>query len=425
MLAHHLISVLNVTFLDLNDDYNLSRINKLTSFHVIVWASDRNSAQLVTESVQRRIKDFTMKGGVFIMLTPWPEWADEIVGFHYSDEKTKHNPIDYVYFNHPIILKSYLNISRDMDYRWENKVYPTGVNITYIVRDTNDQPLLSMSSYGLGYGILCATPVSTLSETVNSYTTIIINTIFYACGKEVLPILWHKGFIQETTPKGRLQYSISGKPGGPLLLWIVNNGPVTNFEIHLNASFFGLNSKGWIALDVANLQLVAQGQGNDISISVPVNNMSWLPIYIMNNTQEHRLLYSNLPAVVQNTYPNQALYKICTTLGQDMLLIVRSSVVPNEITINNYLIKSTTEFSAILYESNEDSYFYDLQNGLIYIRAKARERNITVRIVFKETQYILSIFEENKQFINVLLILSVVLVELYAINRTRRSIGGK
>jgi hypothetical protein len=422
-LARYLMSVVNVTFLNV---YNLNRMSNFMAFHVIIWASDIDSAPLVTESTQQGIKDFIRNGGGFVVLTPWPKWADEIVGFDYSDEKITPAQIDYVYFNHSI-LKPFLNISRGMDYRWENKVYPTKMNVTYIVRDINNQPLVSISSYGLGRGILCATPISTLSKTVNSYTTVIINAIFYAARKEeVLPILWYEDFIHEALAKSYIQYSISGKPGGHLLLWIINNEPLANFEIHLNASFFGLNPEGWIALDTVNWLPVAQGQGNDISISIQVNNMSWLPIYVMDNVQELRVLYSNSLVKAQKIYPNQALYEIRAALGQDIWLILRNTVVPEEIRLNTHPVKNAKELSSILHKFDKDSYFYDEKNQLTYIRVKAEERDVTVRMIYgKEVRPIFYAFEENKHFVYALLILLPVLVELYALKRTKSRVACK
>jgi hypothetical protein len=87
--------------------------------------------------------------------------------------------------------------------------------------------------------------------------------------------------------------------------------------------------------------------------------------------------------------------------------------------MNAHPAKNVKRLSSILYDFNEDSYFYDNENQLTYIRAKASGRDATVRIIYGETKPILYTFEENKQFMYALLILSFVVVELYALNRTR------
>ncbi|MEM1989216.1 MAG: hypothetical protein QW782_01080 [Candidatus Bathyarchaeia archaeon] len=417
MLAHYLMSVLNVTFLNLSDDYNLNRISNLTSFHVIVWASDRNTAQLVTESAQRRVKDFIKNGGGFVMLSPWPEWADEIVGFSYSDEKITSAPINYVYPDHPI-LKPYSSIMRDINYGWENKVYPIGIDFTYVIRDMNDQPLLSTSSYGLGRSILCAVPASTLNEMVDTHATIIINAIFYAARKEeVLPILWYEGLTQ-TASKAGVQYSISGKPGGPLLLWLVNNGHGATFEIHLNASFFCLNPEGWVALDIANWRPVAQGQGNDICVRIQINSMSWLPIYLMNDVRDLHVLYSNAPIETEKTYPNQAVYSIKTYPSETIWLLIRSRKPLQTVIVDNYSLPKTTSSTKFNASTPDEVWFYDSENEFLMLRLKGGGER-TIRVILDTSKSIISLLVEHKYLFSIFLIIFTIIFEFLLVRRMR------
>lgn len=408
MLAHYLTSVLNVTFLNLSDDYNLDRISNLTSFHVIVWASDRKSAQLVTENAQRKIKDFVKNGGGFVVLTPWPKWADEIVGFSCSDEKITPGSVNYVYFKHPI-LKPYSDIPRDVNYGWENKVYPIRADSIYVIKDINDQPLLSTRLYGLGRSILCTI----------SYTPIILNAIFYAAGKEeVLPILWYEDFTRETISKDYVQYSMRGKPGGPLLLWLVNNGPITKFEIHLNASFFQLNPEGWVALDVLNWLPVARGRGNDIGISIQVNNMSQLPIYIVNDTQELHILYSNAAIKIEKIYPNQAIYSIKSYSSETTWLMIKSSRQLQTVIVDNYSLPKMPSLTSINATTLIEGWFYDHENELLKVKLKSGGEH-TVRVILDTSKPLLLPLDERKYLLSIFLITFIMIFEFLVVRRTR------
>jgi hypothetical protein len=420
MLARYLTSLLNITFLNLSNDYNLSRIDSLTPYHVIIWASDKNFSKLVTESAQIRIKDFVKNGGGFVVLTPWPKWIDEIVGFSYSDEKITLGSINYVYFNHTI-LKPYSDIPRDMKYGWENKVYPTGVDSMYIIRDINDQPLLSTRLYGLGRSVLCATPTSVFSGGANGYATIILNAIFYAAGKEgALPIVWHEDFAQGVISKDSVQYSMRGKPGGPLLLWLASNGPVAKFEIHLNASFFQLDPEGWIALDVFNWVPVARGRGNDIGISIHVTNMSQLPIYITNDTQEFRVLYSNAIVETEEVYPNQAIYSIKSYPAETIWLIIRSSKLLQAVIVDDHPLPKTFSSTSINAPTSIEGWFYDPENELLKVKLKSEGEHV-IRVMLDTSIPLLSQLDEHKYLLWIFLTIFIMVFEFLAVRRTRLS----
>ncbi|MEM3526399.1 MAG: hypothetical protein QXV37_03205, partial [Candidatus Jordarchaeaceae archaeon] len=276
--------------------------------------------------------------------------------------------------------------------------------------------------YGLGLGILCGTPSQNIDELTYDYLTILTNAIFYGARRDdVLPAIWYGDSVRQKSISDGIAYTISGKPGGPILLWLIATNNKTQSEISLNANFFNIDINGWVALDTTSWLPVAMGNGTEICVKIHMKPLTWLPICIVNYTKDFHVLYSNSLVEAQKIYPTQALYKTCSILGQDIWLIVRSTKVPKEIKAENDPIRSAREIS-VLYKPSVDSYFYDEENQLIYIRLKAKAKDITVRIIYEKTRPSFNILEENKQFIYALLILSFVLVELYAVNKARSRI---
>jgi hypothetical protein len=418
-LAQHLLSTVNVTLARIDIDRNLSRFGNFKNFDVIVFASDKYSAECLTQDACRRVKDFVKRGGGLVVMFSWPEWIDEVVGFRITDEKIAGGTVAYVDFNHPI-LAPYTSIDWYSASWSVYRIIQTGENASFIVEDTNGQPWISSNHYGFGLSVLCGTPTDNINKLKHDYLTILTNVILYTARREsVLPAIWYGGFTSKELLNDVVPCTISGEPGGPLLLWLAGNSNKTEFEIYLNANFFNISTDGWVVLDAANWSLIGVGNGAEIHVKIYMQPETWLPIYILNDTKDFHVLYSNTLVEAQKIYPNQALYEIRSALGQDIWLIVKSPVAPEEVKISTHPAKNVKKLSSILYDFTEDSYFYDNENQLTYVRAKASGRDATVRIVYGETKPILYTFEENKQFIYALLILSFVLVELYALNRTR------
>ncbi|MBS7281086.1 MAG: hypothetical protein KIH09_14825 [Candidatus Freyarchaeota archaeon] len=421
-LAQYLLSTVNITLARVDIDQNLSRFGDFKTYDVIVLASDKYSAERLTQNAQQRIKEFVERGGGLVVIFDWPEWVNEIVGFNSTIEKISSGQISYVDSKHPI-LAFCTSIDLYNAYWSVCKIIQIGENATFIVRDSNGQPWISSNPYGSGFGVLCGAPSENINELKYDYLTILANAIFYAAKKDnMLPAVWYGDSLKGESLSDYTEYTISGKPGGPLLLWLISNNNKTWFEINLNANFFNIDTKGWVALDAVSWLPV--GMSNGTKIGIKIQSGTWLPIYIMNDTQNFHILYSNSPIKTQKVYPNQALYEIRSDPGQDVWLIVRSTAVPKEIRVGANLIRSVSELST-LYKSSEGSYFYDEENRLTYIRFIAKEKNVAVRIIHEEVQSIVYIFDENKQFIYALLMLSLVLVELYALNRAKSRFGDK
>ncbi|MEM2930473.1 MAG: hypothetical protein QW797_06405 [Thermoproteota archaeon] len=421
ILAEYFLSTTNVTLARIDKDQNLSRFGYFETFNVIVLASDKYSADQLTQDARQRIKEFVKRGGGLVVMFNWPEWIDEIVGFKFTSERVAPGLISYADLNHPILV-AYTSIDWYNAYWSANKIIQIGENATFIVKDSNGQPWISYNPYGSGVAILCGAPSDNINEFKYDYLTILTNAIFYAAKKDnTLPAIWYGDSLKEKSLSDYIEYTISGKPGGPLLLWLTTNNNETRIEINLNANFFNIDTDGWVALDAVSWLPVGMGNGTEICIKI--QSGTWLPIYIMNDTQDFHILYSNLLIKAQKIYPNQALYEICSDLEQDVWLIVRSTVVPREIRVEANPIRSASGLST-LYKLGEGSYFYDEKNRLTYIGFIAKEKDTTVRIIREETRSAFYMVDENKQLIYALLVLSLVLVELYVLNRAKSRVGG-
>lgn len=445
--AQSLTSTVNITFARVSDDYNLSRFYDFRTFNVIVWASDKNSMELVTQSAQKRVKNFIDKGGGFVLLSPWAEWADEIVGYRCLDQKIVSGSIGYIKYDHPII-KPYTNMKGYICIWSGIRIIPEGTSTTYvIVKDTNNQPCISTAAYGSGRSVLCGKPESVSNVSGNGYVAILTNAVFYAAGKEdCLPILWNGGFSQETASRDKVGYSLTGKAGGPILLWLKNTGPTTTFEISLNASFFQLDPAGWIALNAANWLPVARGQGSNVSIKLEVANISWAPIYIMNYTKDLDIIYSNAPIEVENAYPNQAIYEVNATRLQAIYLAIKSTWPSQGVFIGNYsvqqaymLINGTMPppqtflahtatvilgirivpkaYSLPSFDSADypNLWFYDSENKLLYIKIMTAIGEQNVREMFEIKRPLLVL--EYSYILSVVFVFCSVVAELLVIRK--------
>jgi hypothetical protein len=306
-------------FEGMKGDYNLTIYDDFSNFDVIVWWSNSPSMEETSENVKERIKAFVENGGGFVVTGPWAEWANEILGLDCLNENISTGSITFVNFSHPITMP-FTNIS-EYTYYWRNlRIAELSSEVSYVVKDSNGQPWISANRYGNGRAILCGstqsapgkigTAPNTYGAPKDSYLILLNNAIFYAAKKEsMIPAWWYESTYRIQHPwHWELRYSICGKYGGPILLWISNNNETTRFEIHLNASFYGINPDGWLALDVQHWTVVTKGSGENITINAVVPAKSWMPIYVMSlasnstlNTQENSQLLSQTLIINSST----------------------------------------------------------------------------------------------------------------------------
>lgn len=431
ILAQRLTPVVNLTFFDIDEDYNLTRFNTFSAFDVIVLASDRNAMELVTTNARERIGDRVYGGGGLVAIFPWTEWAEEVIGLRYLGGEILPGSIDYINYSNPI-LGPFFNMTEYKFYWGGKRIIRLGKGVTSILNDTNGQPWISANLFGSGRGVFCGATSPTFSGMGDSYVTILTNAIFYASRKEkMLPVLWRN---DSNNLNNDLEYSVTGRPGGPILLWLKNNGSTTTFDIHLNASFFQLSPEGWIVLDAVKWLPLARGGGRDIRIKCLLTNVSWLPIYIMNDTNDLYIIYSNADIEAVNIYPNQVIYSIKPSPSNIPWIIIKSLNSPYEVMFNNrtiwpYGMVFTDIRSPLLIEyslakinnaSCLGGSFYDPKNKLLYVKLKVEEQN--VRVVFMPSETILAFMDRYRYLLYATFIIATIVVELYLVSRKKSGV---
>ncbi len=209
----------------------------------------------------------------------------------------------------------------------------------------------------------------------------------------MLPILWESSYasIQNWSPM--LQYSIDGSPGKPVLIWLANNDSVTSpFDIHLNASFYGISTSGWSMVDAWNMSVMGSGAGSDIHISTNVPPKTWMPIYIVNTTSNLGILYSTATIDSATVSGSSSMLSFSGPLNSSEWVLLKpagnvASVVSsksgalqtysnlqtaNAAKMGYYCLSiNTTKTAAGKCDSSanydQEGWFYDQKNNLLYV----------------------------------------------------------
>ncbi|UCB61369.1 MAG: hypothetical protein JSW72_04790 [Candidatus Bathyarchaeota archaeon] len=407
-------------------DLNLTQFEDFRQFDVIVWWSAEPSMAEVTENVQERIKAFTNAGGGLVVTKSWPDWANPILGFDFTQDNTTRGTVDYINYSHPI-LKPYTNIQGYSYNLRDSKIIPYDEAGKHIVKDTNDTPWISEHTFGLGRGIFVGMPFEEWFQAGGglygspreSYLVLLNNAIFYAAKKEnKLPVWWFSEYRTQYLPwHEHFWFSINGRPGKPILVWLTNNGDTTEFEIHLNATFYHIDPSGWIALDVATWATIAKGSGTDIKLNVTVPEKAWMPIYICNQTTDTFSLYSNIFVLEQATSPIQIAYKLKGPYKQTSWLILNHSRPVTEITLDEaYQIPKSASLASLNKKNVSDGWFHDSANNLLYIKYKPKTTIHSVRINLETA---VPLYEKHPHLIAIIIIVAIAAIEVFVFAKRR------
>jgi len=226
----------------------------------------------------------------------------------------------------------------------------------------------------------------------DSYLVLLNNAIFYAAKKEnLIPAWWYQSTYKDRHPwHSELRYSVNGKPGGPILLWLSNNNQTTTFEMHLNASFYGIDPNGWLAIDVQRWKVVAKGMGQDIAINVTVPAESWMPIYIMNSTSNLKAEYSNLPLKAEETSRNSANYTVQGFQNQTGWLVISATRPPVNVVANTTGVLSQAEtLSSLNSSATSQGWYYDPTWKLLLVRFKTAS-TVQIQVTQNPSAYALA-----------------------------------
>jgi len=381
-------------------DSNQTRFGNLNQFNVIIGSP--NSA---TTSWQQRIKAFVRNGGgVISTALSSSSYVSYIYGFNMTTPTSTTNSLTIA--KSSAITNPYTSISYHPYWLRYKTVPVANETPTVLVQDSNGNPVIAYNNYGSGIAVDLELPQVSMTALGNaltfngfqygsprdSYVSLLINAIFFAAHKSnMLPILWETSYSGQQNWSPYLQYSIDGSPGLPVLLWLSSNDSSTsNFDLHLNATFYDLNTNGWIAIDMQNMQVVAKGSGSDVHITTTVPPHAWMPIYIMNDTSSTanlQPLYSTASIISSSSSGSSETLSLNGGLNSSSLLItsanapvtsVSSSLtgtIPsypsisslNATKIGYYCTSISSGACSIWSAYNQQGWYYDSTNDLLYV----------------------------------------------------------
>jgi hypothetical protein len=274
-------------------DTTLASVN-LNSFNVVVYGYQDAEP---TSSALKAIVAFVKNGGGLVELTPGPaDTQDNILGLKYTSIGSGGTSTLTIESANPI-TRPYSTISYLPYWQSVQTTLLSNESATVLVKDSNGNPIITTNNYDSGKGVLIQQPdcsrLSSLSYG-DSWVGLLINAILYAGGKgDLTPVIWDSSY-STPSPYAQLYYSIDGGTSGlPMLLWLSNNNTKSSpFDIHLNATYFGVSTSGWLALNVRDMSKIANGTGSDIHIIVDLPPSSWLPIYIISRPGNLQPVYS-------------------------------------------------------------------------------------------------------------------------------------
>jgi hypothetical protein len=339
LFPQFLTPAVNMTFVSSNyPDQNLTTLGDLTQFNVVV-----GGLQNPTPSFVARLDSFVSNGGGYVD-TSFASYAGEANGFlglqASSTPASTGGSLTIVRPNK--ITSPYTSLYYDpywLRYTTSNmtgQAQPAQV----LLRDSSNNPLITTHAYGKGIGVSVEQPYARLSFSGNSQTfygtqygsprdsfvSLLINAIYYAAHKgSMLPILWETNYNQQQPWSPYLQFSVDGSPGKPLLWLSSNDTSASTFDIHLNASFYGISTTHWFALDVQNMSIIASGTGSDIHIRTTVPPKSWLPIYIMSDASNLQPLYATANVLTSSQSGGFTNYVIQGAHDSSTWLVLKSS----------------------------------------------------------------------------------------------------
>jgi len=345
ILVNMLSTAVKVTWSDARTDSNLTYYGDLSQFDVILW---NDLPQYASANLQSRIETFVQNGGGFVYVGgSWSPTFDNILG---TDEGPS------IPTTHPI-WKPYT----DADFE--------------IAR-----PHICESPYGAGrgvhiqfgsYDLLGDDTQQWVGYTSSSAFNVLINALLYAAKNEdKLPAWWYDKYNKRLPWYGkRLYYSINGKLGKPLLLWLTNNDIAeAPFEIHLNSDFYNIDKNGWMAIDVQNWEVVSSGTGTDIKINCTIPPKTWKPIYLVNATSELHELYSNVFVKSRSQTSTGATFVLQGSYNQSGWLMVRSSGQLLSVSSNITDVLPNYPLDTLNTSSKLQGWYYDSTNKILYIK---------------------------------------------------------
>lgn len=379
----YLSSMADITLSNSETDSNLTQYGNLQQFNVIV---DPQNIQSMTTSTENRIVAFVKAGGGIVETSPPATWEDHIMGL---------NPTigcctaPYSVLSGNAVTKPYTSLPGYSAY-WGSPSFTKESNESAIfdVTDANGYPVVSSNNYYSGRGVFVDMTASRLSYIGigNSYITLLMNSVLYAAHQHG-PAVWQTSY-STTQPWNQIVYSIDGSVGHPLL-WVSSNSTSNQvFDMHLNATFYGITGS-WIAINMQNMSVIASGSGSDVHIHATVKAFNWLPIYIVSRPPNLQPVYSTASITSSSVSSSVGTYTTSGPHDASSWLILSMASAPISVTssessnplsafstlsalnssnIGDYCtsIASGGGCNSFTY-LNQQGWYYDSSNSLLYI----------------------------------------------------------
>lgn len=418
ILPELLSAGINVTLADsYYYDQNYSYLGNLRQFNVI-FGLPISPTNGTSSSFMGRLESFVQNGGGFVSNDMGVQayegdnpagykYIQNILGFYYNSTVSGGTcSSDTILNPNSVLIKPYTTISLCPRWTGPQFVPLSNESVQTIVETNLGGPVLTYNNYGSGRGVDFETPVAgdyRIGQPFtqpNAWFSVLMNAIFYAAGRgNMLPVEWMSAWGNQNWDKN-LVYSIDGTPGKPVLVWAGNNDTKSStFDIHLNATFYGISTTGWIAIDMQNMSVIAKGSGSDIHISTVVQGQSWEPIYLLNDTSTSNLqpLYSTASILSGSTSSSIGSIELSGNLNSSSWLILNSpssvgsvsssltGTIPqysslatlNQTQIGEYCtsivtnsLSSNGACNSWAYKSQE-GWYYDATNSLLYVHFKS------------------------------------------------------
>ncbi len=333
----YLESVANVR-LDSDSDSNLTQFGNLQQFNVIVNPS---AIESITASAVSRIIAYVKAGGGIAEDSPPAAWEDNIMGLSPKNSGCCSAPYTVLAGNK--ITEPYTSLPGYAPY-WDGSFTKmSNESATFDVTDANGYPVVSSNNYYSGRGVFVSMDRARLQYDSfgDSYMTLLMNGILYAAHQDSkIPAVWTTTYATKQ-PWNQLVYTVDGSVGHPLL-WVSSNSSSSQvFDIHLNATFYGITGS-WIAINMQNMSVIASGSGSDIHIRATVKAFDWLPIYIISRPGDLQPVYSTSSITSSSVSSSGGQYATSGPHSASSWLILSMASLPMSVTSS----KSSESLSA-------------------------------------------------------------------------------
>ncbi|MDA4122809.1 MAG: hypothetical protein OK456_06485 [Thaumarchaeota archaeon] len=174
-----------------------------------------------------------------------------------------------------------------------------------------------------------------------------------------------------------LYYSINGRAGGPVVLWVSNAGSTaSSFSLSLNATQLDLRNS-WVVLGLTDSSITT-GSGPTLTVQREIPADSWYPIIIGSYDATFVASYSDATIQRQLQYPDQGLYSTGASDNQSILMLISSSSPVGGVSVDAKT--NLTSVTASSFYSSHEGWYYDASSGILLAKFQS-SGNDTVRVL--------------------------------------------